>query len=94
MATFGIGTTYSCDTLERITTDCESLAESFNPLQAKHPVGFGVPLFVEATEIYKVTFKYPVKLVSTARNILFRRRIFCGNCGGHMYYYCDRSYVS
>ena len=93
-AAFGVGTTNSRNPLEIITTDCESLTESLNPLQAIHPVSFRVPLVIEITEIYKVTFEYPVKLVSATGNILFRRRIFCGNCGGHMYYYCDRSYVS
>ena len=62
-----------------VATDCESLAESLNPLQAKHPVGFRVSLVVEFAEIDKVTFKDPVKLVPTTRDIVFHRRRWGGN---------------
>ena len=87
MAAFRVVTTYSSDTLEIITTDCESLTESLSPFQAKYPLGFCEPLVVEATEIYKVTFKYPVKIVSTARDILFRRRPFSEIGNTHIKYY-------
>ena len=94
MATFGIGTTNSCDTLEVITTGCESITKLLDSLQAEHPVGFRIPLVVEFTEIYKMAFEDSVQIVAAARNILFRCRIFYGNCGGHMYYYNVRNSVA
>jgi hypothetical protein len=74
-----IGTTNASYPLKIVATDCESLAESLNPLQAKFPVGFGVPLVVDLTEIHKMAFKYIVKFISAARDIVFHRRHWGGN---------------
>ncbi len=80
MAAFGIGASDSSNPLEIVSTCCETLSESLNSLQAEHPVGFRILLVIEVTEIYKMAFKYPVKLVAAARDILFRRRCHSGYC--------------
>lgn len=91
---FRIGASDPCHALEVITAGCKPIAKLLNSLQAEHPVGFRILLVVEFTEIYEMAFKYPVQFISTARQILFRRRIFCSNCGGHKYYYNVRSSVA
>ena len=71
---------YSSYPFEIVSTCCETLTNLLNSLQAEHLVGFRIPLVIEVTEIDKMAFKYPVKLVAAARDILFRRRCRCGNC--------------